>query len=719
MKIEYAPPGRMTQSGSALLRLLQNQKTPSLDLLVRESFQNSLDAGRQYDGNDDSVEIDIKTGSFTSEKLAVHLEVLEKSLRNRYPGEQTFIAIGDRNTCGLTGPLRFSDIGADGRYGNLLKLVYEISKPQDLHGAGGSWGLGKTVYFRVGIGLVLYYSRIRDRKGYQERLAATFVENETRPDRMLPKKPGVNIDRGIAWWGQKDRNSSDPDATMPLTDPDEIRKILQIFNIQQYKDEETGTVVIIPYTDEKKLLEETCSVDNNQVRPYWTQTDVAEYLRISSQRWYAPRLNNTRYPKKYGRSLKVRINDRMITRNEMAPVFRLVQSLYNAGTEQNPKFNKKPIVREQIRLNNVFIHGQFGLVAGHLNYIQVDGEDMRIYNPDNFPSPLAYIGHEKEEGGNPPILCFTRQPGMIVNYETTGKWLHGVNPSDNDKFIVALFVAESENRIAKTNDTLETYLRDSEKADHMEWEDGSDPLKGIPRMQIVDKIQHNCAKKLKESFNDSPASGRTMQRNAGLGRMLANFLLPPDNYAGWDDARGGGRGSGGSGGSGSPSGNSDPAGSSRKKSRKVQGIKFTGNPEYKGGEVSVPAYVTTGKSDNVIIRLYVTGDDTPDMSPSNWETNIGTGFPVKLKALKIKCIESGERNPRVLFRENRKLTGSRDLNGVEFKFLKSEVRGVTCGVKISAPGLQYTGIECEIVFAIDSMEDVSCGIRAEGEGGKS
>ena len=34
MKIEIAEPGRMTQSGSSLLKLIQNHKTPVLDLLV-------------------------------------------------------------------------------------------------------------------------------------------------------------------------------------------------------------------------------------------------------------------------------------------------------------------------------------------------------------------------------------------------------------------------------------------------------------------------------------------------------------------------------------------------------------------------------------------------------------------------------------------------------------------------------------------------------------
>ena len=44
MKIEIAEPGRMTQTGSSLLKLIQNNNMPALDLLVRESIQNSLDA---------------------------------------------------------------------------------------------------------------------------------------------------------------------------------------------------------------------------------------------------------------------------------------------------------------------------------------------------------------------------------------------------------------------------------------------------------------------------------------------------------------------------------------------------------------------------------------------------------------------------------------------------------------------------------------------------
>jgi len=144
MKIEIAEHGRMTESGSSLLRLIQNQDMPLLDLLVRESVQNSLDAvkkGAPY------ANVDFHTGSFASRELNKHFEKVDKALDKKFPyekGPYDFIEIRDTNTNGLTGPVRYDDV-KNNEFGNLLKLVYEICKPQQAEGAGGSWGLGKTI----------------------------------------------------------------------------------------------------------------------------------------------------------------------------------------------------------------------------------------------------------------------------------------------------------------------------------------------------------------------------------------------------------------------------------------------------------------------------------------------------------------------------------------------------------------------------------------------
>ena len=57
-------------------------------------------------------------------------------------------------------------------------------------------------------------------------------------------------------------------------------------------------------------------LENNQIEykdseekniiPFW-RNSIEEYLKIAIQRWYAPRLNNSRYP--YGKYLRAKIND--------------------------------------------------------------------------------------------------------------------------------------------------------------------------------------------------------------------------------------------------------------------------------------------------------------------------------------------------------------------------------------------------------------------------
>ena len=69
MKVEIAEHGRMSESGSSLLRLIQNQDMPLLDLLVRESVQNSLDAAN---GNAPDVKVSFNIGQFQSKNLNKH-----------------------------------------------------------------------------------------------------------------------------------------------------------------------------------------------------------------------------------------------------------------------------------------------------------------------------------------------------------------------------------------------------------------------------------------------------------------------------------------------------------------------------------------------------------------------------------------------------------------------------------------------------------------------
>jgi len=349
MKIEVAVHARMSERGSSLLRLIQNNNMPILDLFVRESIQNSLDAGLEGSG---PVHIDINVREFYSTRLNRHFEGIQHNLNRKYPeGKYKLLEIRDSNTTGLTGPLCQQNVKGN-NFGNILKLVYEISMPQQKEGAGGSWGLGKTVYFRMGIGLVIYYSRVKLEDGtFQSRLAACLVEDETREDALLNNYTDKHR-RGIAWWGREIGQNE----TVPVTDNSEIELLLSDLNIRPYEGTETGTTIIIPYISESALLEGILPAGESIIKPWWIST-VENYLKVAVQRWYAPRLNNESYP--YGRWLTVRVNGKTISIHNMLPLFRVIRSLYmktpisGKDARNNDILEGAEVYSERVNLRNI------------------------------------------------------------------------------------------------------------------------------------------------------------------------------------------------------------------------------------------------------------------------------------------------------------------------------------------------------------------------------
>ena len=90
----------MAQDGASILRSLQNKSIPLLDLIVRESIQNSLDAGIDGVGN---TRVDFHFGDFDAKTLARHLDGVSDELLSNYCNKTKFLAISDKNTLGLTG----------------------------------------------------------------------------------------------------------------------------------------------------------------------------------------------------------------------------------------------------------------------------------------------------------------------------------------------------------------------------------------------------------------------------------------------------------------------------------------------------------------------------------------------------------------------------------------------------------------------------------------
>ena len=627
MKIEIAEHGRMTESGSSLLRLIQNQDIPLLDLLVREAIQNSLDAAAS---NCAYVNVDISVGQFKSKELAKHLEKIENGLNNRFSSRSCkYIAVRDSNTVGLTGPVRYSEV-RNNMFGNLLKLVYEICKPQQNEGAGGSWGLGKTIYFRLGIGLVLYYSRIYQNGKYQSRLAACLVEDETRSDALIPSS---GVKRGIAWWGKQDggiRSSS----TIPLDNVKDIDRILSVFGIPQYEEKETGTTVIIPYIDEETLLNEVYAKNEPlEHKPYWVNS-VPDYLKVAIQRWYAPRLYNSKYS--YGTYLAASVNGKRIKVAEMLSTFRVVRELYILATG-NPVDEESILSCENVEthVESIDLRGVLNTTSsGHLAYAKLSRKQLYMEPPHNEKSPYQHITNInlQMENGNGPIIMYTRRPGMIVGYDYDGQWTHRMPKSGPDEYIIGLFVANSLNTLKSIKDpennlpiTLEEYIRRGEKADHASWTDrnisGNNP-------RIVSSIQKNVINKIRKKYTEVQVD-TTHKQNIGLGHALAEMLLPSEDFGN---------------GATPPHLPGAPGKPPKPRSGRKSALRIEGNPSYSEGKVLMNIDISL-RGKPVLLFLQVL-TDFKRFDADTWELpdEIGKEFPMRLESLQITHVQALPRN---------------------------------------------------------------------------
>ncbi len=626
LKTDYA-----VSYGSVTLKSLQNDNIPELDLLVRESIQNSSDAALGMPGQ--SYNVNFTTGTFVPADFNSFLTDIETDLNDRFPSEfADFLEIRDTGTCGLTGCVRKSEIKSDD-HGNFFKLIYDTGKRQTKANAGGNWGFGKSVYYRVGIGIVIFYSRIKTNAGFESRLIITLVEDEGKKNSDGTDATILNkiepLSAGKAWWGIKEG-----DDLLPLYDEDFINAVLNVFGLAPFTGDKTGTSIIIPYIDSDKLLGDIVPADadiRDDIKENFTEvwtTTIADYLKLAIQKWYAPKLHNLQLRNFSNKKwLLATVNNVPIKKNDMLPFFRLVQELYNTAIAKTYGKDYISELFEDISCEPVNVRNYFdGMTTGYLSVIKISTD--KLNGTQNLLSPYDYIGHFEADGGlNEPIVMCTRDPGMVIDYPIAGPWVKGITPpEDQNMFLFGFYMPIIEKRLRENLNVTEyagmefgEYLRRCEASDHMGWDDPA-------KMQLVAKIQKNCVRIIEEK--SSGDGEKKIEATASkLANKLGKKLLPRIGYGKKSNAGGSGSGSGSGG------------------AKIVNAVLDFTEQRMFGNRMEIDFTLTLMHSKkSADITVLIASEGGGWITPKSWQEDIGTKFPVEIEKLQITSISYSSDN---------------------------------------------------------------------------
>lgn len=493
---EFVRKSKNTINGNGLRQALV-YNYPLIDVVVRESIQNSLDAMKP---DSEHLEMSFRTGTFDIAEFDSALDEEDYRLNDRLSGINEFLEIRDTGTFGLDGSPEVSD---DIEPGRLTKLVYSFAEKQNEEGKGGSWGYGKTCYFGLGAGFVVYYSRTVYEGEFVSRLAVALVEDTDAKDTMIIPESKL----GTTYWGKQ--SSLNPQASVPITDEMEIEKFLSIFGTVPFDDRETGTVIIIPFISTDQLVKDSLERIFDSGLPEEGRYDFRKLLFLSVQRWYFPRLLDNDYAK----PLLFRYNGELLSYSVMEIIFKKLKALYKSTFDPSCKtvtsgsiLGEKPAVflaTETCEISDLALPYDMSL------------NEMFLNGGSTFNS----LG----------MKC--RGTGMIINYDCGSGFVKGVKTDRDDQCVFAIIrvnpLAEVSNRDGHPVLRLEEYIRRGEPPAHDMWKD-INLSKIFPGMNsyvpVIEKILANSKSQLDRLYKKKV--DREKGRRVGMSRAVGRLLFP-------------------------------------------------------------------------------------------------------------------------------------------------------------------------------------------------
>jgi hypothetical protein len=673
MDIYQLPKQPFTSTGSQIENKLSNSFSNEIDLLVRESIQNSLDAVDKA-SEQSYVKVDYYLNEFDQENLLQQIDSF-KLLKDDYKYKKALI-IKDTGTIGVDGD-------PDKSNSSYYRLLFDSNNPQIKASSGGSSGEGKTLYYKLGIGLVVYYTRIKKGNSYESRLNISYMENEKV---LLQRIPNLDKDSytGICWWGNRNEASNNNVAPiLPITDKVDIVNLLQLFNIQPFAEEETGTMVIIPFFKDKELLD---------VNPKYAWTNsVEDYLKHSVQKWYCFRLDNTRYPN--GKYLKVSVNDEKVSIRYQ--FFKYLKKLYNQiyTITDNPLGSIK-----EIKLKKV------DGIAGTLSYVVLKKEQVNSPNNIQEPTPFELLFNDTDNNDEEhPYVVYTRKLGMVINY-TKPPFNNHIIKVPNDCYLIGVFSLNGEASLAKEIDeekapniyNLEEYYRKMETSTHELWEDKRVGMY-IKPFTFTSRIFNQIHSAIKNNLEKDTKNIKEVPIDLKFASKVGKAFMPNIGQPYMSNVQGGIGSGGGTGGTGKEKPVKHTGGNGFVKHKDKCSLSFTDN--------NIPIYTIYGtiKSYNT---LYITEDakkvsitvdlnsiqsKNPLQNYKEWEKN----YPVSIIKLSYK---DKIRDKYILIKNGKQITVEDDIyiyydsNKIEVSSEKKEILLMDLLIEYSVDGVYETSI---------------------------
>lgn len=473
---------------------------PKIDVFVRESIQNSLDALPMGSG---SLNMYYNTSSFVVSQFEGLLGDCSYGLEKRFGQYADLLEIRDVGTYGLDGPTIVSDEVEAGRW---TKLVYSFAEKQSETGKGGSWGYGKTCYYNTGAGFVVFYSKTIVDGRDVSRLAVSLIENtDDKKNRIIPEAK-----QGIVYWGAESPENAG--VSIPIEDEDEIDRVLSCLGLKAFATNETGTSIIIPFINFDDLMRDTLEYIFGSSIPSKDYIDFRYLVELSVQRWYFPII----FDSPVDHSLRFFFDGELLSYDRIMPIFRVLQGLYGDTFKDGCK---KVSVTESIEGTAPVAF--FSTIRGSIS-------DLSLPSGINIPE-LLYC---QDRNNSNCIGMRCRRVGMIVRYDMNSSFMNGVK-LDSDQDYLFTFLRINDAAVVTDRDhraivTLDEYVRRCEPPAHDDWKDTDiskidfDSESFTPK--IIERLIRNTRDQLQNEYRKKVE--REKGRRLGMSRAVGRLLFP-------------------------------------------------------------------------------------------------------------------------------------------------------------------------------------------------